>query len=124
MQALCVADILRSSYSVVLGRDIQYSSGESTFPGRVSSRVIILNSNAGGQLGVQLPAPLPTGLMRTPHTPGGYHPHAKDSLFYFLSYTKVGLFISFSGCLGLLAGVCRFWRVFADFGGPLLVPTC
>ena len=38
-------------YSVVLDRDIQYSSGEDTFSGRVSSRVIILNSNAGGQLG-------------------------------------------------------------------------
>ena len=42
---------------------------------------------------------------------------------YFLLYTKVGLFISFSGCLGLLAGVCRFWRVSGGVGGPLTVPT-
>ena len=58
--------------------------------------------------------------MRTYHTPGGYQPHAKNSLFYFFSYTKVGLFISFSGCLGLLADVWGFWRVFA---GPCQ-PTC
>ena len=44
-------------------------------------------------------------------------------MFYFVLYTKVGLFISFSGCLGLLAGVCRFWRVFGGVGGPLTVPT-
>ena len=43
---------------------------------------------------------------------------------YFLLYTKVGLFISFSGCLGLLAGVCRFWRVFGGVGGPSSLPTC
>ena len=30
-------------------------------------------------------APPPTGLMRTYHTHGGYHPHAKDLMFYFLS---------------------------------------
>ena len=35
-------------YSVVLGRVIRYLSGEDTFSGRVCSRVIILNSNAGG----------------------------------------------------------------------------
>ena len=51
MQALCVADILRNSYSVVLGRVIQYSLGEGTFSGRVSSRVTISYSNTGGQLG-------------------------------------------------------------------------
>ena len=62
--------------------------------------------------------------MRTHHTPGGYHPHAKDLMFYFVSYTKVGLFISFSRCLGVLAGVCRFWRVFGGVGGPLSLPTC
>ena len=48
MQAICVADILRNSYIVVLGLDIQYSSGEGTFPGRVSSRLIISYSNTGG----------------------------------------------------------------------------
>ena len=35
-------------YSVVLDRDIQYWSGEGTFSGRRSPRVIILNSNSGG----------------------------------------------------------------------------
>ena len=35
-------------YTVVLGLVIQYLSGEGTFPGRVSSRVIISYSNIGG----------------------------------------------------------------------------
>ena len=35
-------------YSVVLGLVIQYLSGEDTFSGRVSSRVIISYSNIGG----------------------------------------------------------------------------
>ena len=48
MQDICVSDILRNSYSVVLGRVIQYSSGEGTFPGRVSPLVIISYSNTGG----------------------------------------------------------------------------
>ena len=54
--------------------------------------------------------------MRTHHTPGGYHPHAKDLMFYFVSYTKVGL----------SAGVWGFWRVFAGFGGclPVLAGPC
>ena len=38
-----------SHYSVVLGRVIQYSSGEGTFSGRVCSRVTISYSNTGGQ---------------------------------------------------------------------------
>ena len=96
---------------MVLDRDIQYWSGEGTFSGRRSPRAIILNSNSGGVVvGGRLGS---TGLMLTAHTPGGYHPNAKDLMFYFISYTKVGLFISFSGCLGVLAGVCCFWRVFA-----------
>ena len=37
--------------SLVLGLVIQYLSGEDTFSGRVSSRVIISHSNIGGQLG-------------------------------------------------------------------------
>ena len=86
------------SYSVVLGNFIQYLSGEGTFHGRESPRVDILNSNAGGRWAVLVGArPPPTGLMRTPHTPGGYQPHAKGLFFYFVSYKKVGLFISFSG---------------------------
>ena len=85
-------------FNVVLGLVIQYLSGESTFPGRVSSRVIISYSNiggvvVGGRLGRTTGRP-PTGLMRTHHTPGEYQSHAKDSFFYFGSYTKVGLFIS------------------------------
>ena len=39
-------------------------------------------------------------------------------MFYFVSYTKVGLFISFSGCLGLLAGVCRFCGCLGVLAGP------
>ena len=71
------------------------------------SHVIILNSNSGGvvvggRLGrpatVVSAAPRPTGLMRTHHTPGEYQSHAKDLLFYLVSYTKVGLLISFRGC--------------------------
>ena len=104
--------------SLVLGLVIQYLSGEDTFSGRVPSRdhFTFIQILAGSSWAVVSPGRPPTGLMQTYHTPGGYHPHAKDLLFYFLSYTKVGLFISFSGCLGLLAGVCRFWRVFAGFG--------
>ena len=34
------------------------------------------------------------------------------------------VFGAVGGCLPVLAGVCRFGRVFAGFGGPLLVPTC
>ena len=58
--------------------------------------------------------PPPTGLMRTPHTPGGYQPHAKDLLFYFVSYTKVGLLIS--------VGVEGCWRVFGVLSGPCQSP--
>ena len=89
-------------YSVVLGLLIQDSSGEDTFSGRESPCVIISYSNTGGVVGGPLPALAarpsrqPTGLMRTPHTPGGYQPHAKDLLIYFVSYTKVGVFISFT----------------------------
>ena len=113
-------------YSVVLGLVIQYLLGEDTFSGRVSPRVIILNSNAGGQLGRAParpscpPQPPPTGLMRTHHTPGGYQPHAKDSFFYFLSYTKVGLFISFRE----FAAVEGVWLVLRGVGKCLSVPTC
>ena len=98
-------------YSVVLGRVIQYSSGGGTFSGRVSSRVTISYSNTAGAVVVggrrgrsswavvsaALPrSSRPTCLMRTSH--------AKDSFFYFFSYTKVGLLITSSALLGLLAG--------------------
>ena len=39
-------------------------------------------------------------------------------MFYFVSYTKVGLFISFSGCLGLLAGVAGFGGCLGVLDGP------
>ena len=106
MQAICVADILGNSYSVVLGRVIQYSSGEGTFSARVSSRVTISYSNtAGAVVSAALPrSSRPTCLMRTRRTPGEYQSHAKDSFFYFFSYTKVGLLITSSALLGLLAG--------------------
>ena len=90
---------------ICAGLVIQYLSGEDTFSGRVLSLVIISYSNTGGvavagrlvRLG---PPPPPTGLMRTQHTPGGYQPHVKDLLIYLVSYTKVGVFISFLGCEG------------------------
>ena len=114
-------------YSVVLGLVIQYLSGEDTFPGRLCSRVIILNSNAGGQLGRA--SARPSCPPRCPQVSCEHTILLEDTtltprIYYFISYTKVGLFISFSGCLGLLAGVCRFWQVFDGFDGPLLVPTC
>ena len=113
MLAIC----LGNRFSVVLGLVIQYLSGGGHIfrPGFFT----ISYSNAGGvfvggRLGrpavVVSAAPPPTGLMRTYHTPGGYQPHAKDLLSYFVSFTKVGVFISFSGCLGV--------------GGPLSVSTC
>ena len=127
MEVKCVPHILRESlYCGFRPCHSLFIRGWLIFlPGRVD----ISHSNAGGAVGGRPPAvvsaaPPSTGLMRTAYTPGGYHPHAKDLLFYFVSYMKVGLFISFTGCLGLLAGVCRFWQMFAGFGGPLLVPTC
>ena len=40
-----------NSFSLVLGLVIQYLSGEDTFSGRISSRVIISYSNIGGVVG-------------------------------------------------------------------------
>ena len=105
MLAICSGN----RYSVVLGLVIQYLSGEDTFSGRVPSRDHFTFKYWQGRhasWAVVSAVPPSTGLMRTYHTPGGYQPHAKDLMFYFDSYTKVGLFISFSGCLGLLAGPC------------------
>ena len=45
MLAICSGN----PYIVVLGRDIQYLSGEDTFSGRESPLVDILNLNAGGR---------------------------------------------------------------------------
>ena len=107
MLAICSGN----GYILVLGRVIQYSSGQGIFSSRVSPRMTISHSNiggvvVGGRLGrsaaVVSAAPPPTSLMRTHHTHGEYQSHAKDLLFYLISYTKVGLLISFRGCLGLL----------------------
>ena len=57
--------------------------------------------------------------MRTPHTPGGYQTHAKDLFFYFVSYTKVGVLISFSGRLGVWGVLAGVWGVLA---GPCQSP--
>ena len=109
-------------YSVVLDCDIQYWSGEGTFSGRRSPRDHFEFKYWRGRRGrssqpddrPQVSCEHTTLLEDTTLTPS----------IYILLYTKVGLFISFSGCLGLLAGVCRFWRVFGGVGGPLSLPTC
>ena len=107
----CVAHILRESLYCGFRLCHSVFIGGGHFFRPVVSRVIIFNSNTGGVfmggcLGrpatVVSATPPATGLMRTHHTPRGYHPQAKDLMFYFISYTKVGVFISFSGCLGLL----------------------
>ena len=57
--------------------------------------------------------------MRTPHTPGGYQTHAKDLFFHFVSYTKVGVLISFSGHLGVWGVLVGVWGVLAGVWGVL-----
>ena len=93
MLAICVPDILKESlqcgfrpcHSVFIG-------GGHIFRPDFSFHIQIL---AGSSWAVVSAGRPPTGLMRTHHSPGGYQPHAKDLLFYLVSYTKVGLFISF-----------------------------
>ena len=52
--------------------------------------------------------------MRTYHTPGGYHPRAKDLFFIIHKGRSVHLFQrvfgAVGGCLPVLAGVRGCWR--------------
>ena len=103
MLAIC----LGNRFSVVLGLVIQYLSGGGHIfrPGFFT----ISYSNAGGVfVGGRLGRP---AVVSCEHTTllEDTKPHAKDLLSYFVSFTKVGVFISFSGCLGLL-GLLAGWR--------------
>ena len=113
-------------YSVVLGRDIQYSLGEGTFSGRVSSRVIISYLNIGGVV-------VGGRLSRTTAVHGSHAniPHSWripasrqgfNVLFGFIHQGRsVHLFLRVFGAVG---GCLPVWRVFGGVGGPLSVPTC
>ena len=103
--------------SVVLGCVIQYLSGEDTFPGLVSTRVIILNSNAGGQLGRL--AARPAAHRSHANTPYSWRiPPSRQGFNVLFCFIHEGrsyhlfqrVFGAFGGCLPVLAGVCRFWR--------------
>ena len=114
MLAICSGNRL----SLVLGLVIQYLSGEGTFSGRRSPRVIILNSNSGGvvvggRLGrttshrshVNIPHS-----WRIPASRQGF-----NVLFCFIHKGRsVHLFQRVfgvvGGCLPVLAGVWRCWR--------------
>ena len=109
-------------YSVVLGRDIQYLSGEGTFSGRQSPRVIILNSNSGGVVvGGRLGRT--TAHRSHANTPYSWRiPASRQGFIVLFSFIHEGrsfhlfqrVFGAFGGCLPVLAGV----------GGPLSLPTC
>ena len=107
MEVKCVAHILRESLQCRFnGLDIQYLSGEDRFSGWESPRVDILNSNAGGAVGGRGQFAPPT------HTSHGNTLHSwripasgQGFILLIVSYTMVGLFISFSGRLGVFGGV-------------------
>ena len=117
MQAICVADILSNSYIVVLGRVIQYSSGEGTFSGRVSSHVTISYSNTAGAVvvGSRLgrPAAVVSAHMSHANTPYSWRiPVSRQGfilLFLFIHNSRSFDYFqcavrAVGGLLGLLAG--------------------
>ena len=115
MLAICS----RNRFSLVLGLVIQYLSGEGTFSGRQSSRVIILNSNIGGVvLGGRLGRT--TALHRShANTPYSWRiPPSRQGFIDLLGFIHEGrpfhlfqrVFGVVGGCLPVLAGVWGCWR--------------
>ena len=108
--------------SLVLGYVIQYLSGEGTFSGRRSPRVIILNSNSGGVVvGGRLGRT--TAHRSHANTPYSWRiPPSRHGFIVLFCFIHQGrsvhlfqrVFGAVGGCLPVLAGV----------GGPLSLPTC
>ena len=105
--------------SVVLGLVIPYLSGEGTFSGRRSPRVIILNSNSGGVVeGGRLGRT--TALHRShANTPYSWRiPPSRQGFIDLLGFIHEGrpfhlfqrVFGAVGGCLPVLAGVWGCWR--------------
>ena len=115
MLAICS----RNRFSLVLGLVIQYLSGEGTFSGRQSPRVIILNSNSGGVVeGGRLGRT--TALHRShANTPYSWRiPPSRQGFIDLLGFIHEGrpfhlfqrVFGVVGGCLPVLAGVWGCWR--------------
>ena len=95
MLAICSG----SRYIVVLGLVIQYLSGEGTFPGRQSPRVIISYSNAGavcGHLGRMTAAH--RSHVNTPHS--WRIPDSRQRLIVLLCIIHRSFHLSQRGCEG------------------------
>ena len=115
MLAICS----RNRFSLVLGLVIQYLSGEGTFSGWQSPRVIILNSNSGGVVvGGRLGRT--TALHRShANTPYSWRiPPSRQGFIDLLGFIHEGrpfhlfqrVFGVVGGCLLVLAGVWGCWR--------------
>ena len=105
-------------YSVVLDSDSQYLSGEGTFPGRVSPRVIISHSNSGGVVvGGRLGRT--TAHRSHANTPYSWRiPPSRQGFIVLFCFIHQGrsvhlfqrVFGAVGGCLPVLAGVWGCWR--------------
>ena len=115
MLAICPGN----RFSLVLGLVIQYLSGEGTFSGRQSPRVIILNSNSGGVVvGGRLGRT--TALHRShANTPYSWRiPPSRQGFNVLFGFIHQGrsvhlfqrVFWAVGGCLPVLAGVWGCWR--------------
>ena len=104
--------------SLVLGYVIQYLSGEGTFSGRRTPRVIILNSNSGGVVvGGRLGRT--TAHRSHANTPYSWRiPPSRQGFIVLFYFTNQGrsvhlvqrVFGAVGGCLPVLAGVWGCWR--------------